>query len=177
MPDRQRPAIIAAPMTGRRTNGCWPGCWTMPRRCRSRRPVGRRRFSPAATRRPRVVCPAFDGLTAHKGEVSSWYSYREDHARSFVCRQDKRGNMVTWETVPLPENPAADRVTFVFAVGWATVRSRKTEGFVLEINGRETHPLRHRRCRQNGRSADKRVELRFEQAACGYRWINSASST
>jgi hypothetical protein len=69
--------------------------------------------------------------------------------------------MVTWETVLLPETPAADRVTFVFAGGLGYSSQPKTEGFVLEINGRETIRF-DMPAPAKWTSADNRVELRFE---------------
>jgi hypothetical protein len=109
---------------------------------------------------PDGCVPGFRRMTEHKGEVSSWYSYREDHARSFVCRQNNRGNRVTWETVPLPE-AVGDRVTFVFAGGLGYSSQPKTEGFALEINGREAIRF-DMPAPAKWTSADKRVELRFE---------------
>ena len=86
---------------------------------------------------PPGCLPGFRRLTAHKGEATTWYSYREDHTFNAVCRQNEIGNQVTWETVSLPEKYADDRVTFVFAGGLGFSSQPKTNGFALDINGKE----------------------------------------
>ena len=73
------------------------------------------------------------------------------------------------------QGAASDRVTFVFAGGLGYSSEPKTEGFVLEINGKET--LRFDLPEpKKWQSADKRVELRFDRAA-RFRSISSACST
>ena len=49
---------------------------------------------------PQGCFPGFRRLTTYKGEPTTWYSYREDHAFNAVCRQTEIGNRLTWETVP-----------------------------------------------------------------------------
>jgi len=111
---------------------------------------------------PEGCLAGFHRLLAKRGEPGTWYSYREDHARVNLCRQTKAGNMVTWETAPVPRDAVGDRVTFAFAGGLGYSSQPKTDGFVLEINGKEAlrfdMPIQER-----WESADKRVELRFEK--------------
>ena len=103
----------------------------------------------------------FRRLVANEGEDGTWYSFRDDNTRVILCRQNKPGNLVTWETAPVPKELSSDRVTFVFAGGLGFGSEPKTEGFVLEINGKEA--LRFDLPEpKTWQSADKRVELRFD---------------
>ncbi len=110
---------------------------------------------------PEGCLSGFGRLVGNEGEDASWFSFREDRARVLICRQNKPGNRITWETAPVPTDLPGDRVTFVFAGGLGFGSDPKTEGFALEINGAETlrfdlpEPA-------TWQSADKRVELRFE---------------
>ena len=103
----------------------------------------------------------FRRLVANEGLDSTWFSFREDNARVLLCRQDKPGNRVMWETAPVPKDLSANRVTLVFAGGLGFGSEPKTEGFVLEINGKDAlrfdlpEPA-------SWQSDDKQVELRFE---------------
>ncbi len=110
---------------------------------------------------PEGCLPGYRRLLANEGEDGTWYSYREDHARVFICRQTQAGNRITWETAPVTPEPAAESVTFVFAGGLGFSSEPKTEGFVLEINGQEMirfdMPAPDRWV-----SDDRQVELRFE---------------
>jgi hypothetical protein len=115
---------------------------------------------------PEGCLPGFRSLAAGKGisapEKSSWYSYRADAAPVFICRQDKKGNAVVWETVPYtPKAQPAERVTFVFAGGLGFSSEPATEGFVLEVNGKEALRFDIPGPKQ-WISADKRVDMRFE---------------
>jgi hypothetical protein len=115
---------------------------------------------------PEGCLPGFRCLAAGKGiaapEKSSWYSYRADAAPVFICRQDRVGNAVVWETVPyIPKAQPDERVTFVFAGGLGFSSEPQTEGFVLDVNGKEA--LRFDMpAAERWKSADGRVELRFE---------------
>ena len=109
----------------------------------------------------RCLSPKGDGAAGP--ERTSWYSYRADAAQVFICRQNKKGNAVAWETVPyIPKAQPEERVTFVFAGGLGFSSEPKTEGFVLDVNGKEAlrfdMPVAER-----WTSDDKRVELRFEK--------------
>lgn len=115
---------------------------------------------------PEGCLPGFRCLVANKGRVApektTWYSYREDTTPVFICRQNKKGNAVTWETVPYIPKPQPDeRVTFVFAGALGFSSEPKTEGFVLEVNGKEALRFDMPAPKQ-WTSADTRVELRFE---------------
>jgi hypothetical protein len=111
---------------------------------------------------PEGCLPGFRRLVANKGETSTWYSYRQDKAKSFVCRQNDAKHRIAWETVAVPADLAADRVTFAFAGALGYSSQPKTDGFVLEINGKDAvkfdMPVADR-----WQSDDKRVELRFEK--------------
>ena len=103
----------------------------------------------------------FRRIVANDGEDSVWYSFREDKAKTLVCRQNKPGNRVAWETAPVQDKPASECITFVFAGGLGFSSEPKTEGFALEINGKET--LRFDLPEpKTWKSADRRVELRFD---------------
>jgi hypothetical protein len=110
---------------------------------------------------PEGCLPGFRRLVANEGEEAAWHSIREDNARVLICRQNKPGNRVTWETASVSEERAGDRVTFVFAGVLGYGSEPKTEGFALDINGKEA--LRFDLPEpKTWQSADKRVELRFE---------------
>ena len=117
---------------------------------------------------PRVVSVAPDGcipgfrrLVANEGEDGIWHSFREDNTRVLVCRQTKPGNRIAWETAPVPDKQASERVTFVFAGGMGFNSELKTAGFALDLNGKEVirFDLPEPKAWQ---SADKRVKLRFD---------------
>ena len=59
----------------------------------------------------------FQRLLLNQGEESVWYSYREDNAKTCVCRQTGPGNLVQWETAAVPADSKQSSVTFVFAGG------------------------------------------------------------
>jgi hypothetical protein len=110
---------------------------------------------------PEGCLPGFRRLISNEGEDDAWLSYREDSARVLICRQTKPGNRVTWETASVPKEPASDSVTFVFAGGLGFASEPKSDGFALEINGKET--LRFDLPGpKTWQSADQRVELRFD---------------
>jgi len=116
---------------------------------------------------PQGCLPGFRRIVADKDvaavpETASWYSYRAEAAPVFICRQDKKGNAVVWETAPyLPGEKPDGRVTFAFAGGLGFRSEPETEGFVLEVNGKGV--LRFDMpAAERWTSDDKRVELRFE---------------
>jgi hypothetical protein len=117
-------------------------------------------FLKVAEAAPDGCLPGFRRLVANQGETASWYSDREDSATTFVCRQDAVGHAVSWETPPLKNLPAGDRVTIVFAGGLGFASEPKTAGFALDINGHEAIrfdlPEPHQ-----WRSSDQRIELNF----------------
>jgi len=115
---------------------------------------------------PEGCLPGFSRLAAMKGggipDKATWYSYRSDAASVYICRQDKIGNDVVWETVPYtPEAQPRERVTFVFAGGLGFSSEPATEGFALDVNGTEALRFDMPAPKQ-WVSADKRVEMRFE---------------
>ena len=120
---------------------------------------------------PEGCLPGFRRLLSNEGEESTWYSYREDGARVIVCRQSQPGHRVTWQTAVVPKDEKADRVTFAFAGGLGYSVQPKTEGFVLEINGRDA--LRFDLPEpKTWTSADKRVELRLDaRRVIGPDWL------
>jgi hypothetical protein len=103
----------------------------------------------------------FRRVLANEGEDSVWYSHREDLARILVCRQTRPGNRLLWETPPVPQAVAGERVTLAFAGGLGYATEPPSKGFVLELNGQDAvafdlpEPTRWE-------SADKAIELRFE---------------
>jgi hypothetical protein len=110
---------------------------------------------------PSDCLPGFQRLVSNHGETSQSYSYRGDSDRQFICRQDRIGNRITWETSPVPPKSANDFATFVFAGGLGYASEPKTAGFVLEINGKDV--LHFDLPEPNiWQSDDKRVELQFE---------------
>lgn len=117
-------------------------------------------FLSVAYAAPEGCLPGFDRLTANDGEVSTGPSYRENRAQMFICRQNNVGNLIAWETPPLPRKQAEERVTFVFAGGLGYGAQPTTDGFALEINGKEA--LRFDvSTPEHWKSADERVDLKL----------------
>jgi hypothetical protein len=110
---------------------------------------------------PDGCLPGFRRLVYNEGEDGTWYSYREDGARVLVCRQTQPGHRVAWDTAALPADCRGDRVTFTFAGGLGYGTEPKSEGFVLEINGKEALRFDLPEPR-TWTSADKRIELRLD---------------
>jgi hypothetical protein len=79
----------------------------------------------------------------------------------FICRQNKRGNSIAWETPALPRKPWAGFVTFVFAGALGYGAQPKTEGFALDVNGKEMLHFDVPASERWG-SPDKRLELRLD---------------
>lgn len=110
---------------------------------------------------PEGTLPGYRRIVDNQGEDTTWYSFRDDGTRVLVCRQNRPGNKVAWETAPLPTGLASDLVTFVFAGSLGFGSEPKTEGFALDINGREA--LRFDLPEPTTwQSEDGRVTLRFE---------------
>jgi hypothetical protein len=99
-------------------------------------------------------------LLVNQGEDGYYPSYREENARLFICRQTKPGTLIAWETAPVPKSFPGDQLTFVFAGGLGFSSEPKTEGFVLEIDGRDA--LRFDLPAGTWQNADKRVVLRLD---------------
>ena len=70
-----------------------------------------------------------------EGEETSYITYREQNGKGYCCRQTKEGNLIEWQTEPVPENFAEDSARFVFAggLGWAEEPDRG--GFDFWVNG------------------------------------------
>jgi len=106
-------------------------------------------------------CRLATGKDVTMPEKATWYSYRADAAPVFICRQNKEGNAVAWETVQYSPNAQEDgRVTFVFAGALGFSSEPKTDGFVLEINDNALIPF-DMPAPERWVSGDGRVELRF----------------
>ena len=76
-------------------------------------------------------------------EPGIWYTYHGDDAMQYVCRQDKIGNLLEWETAKVTmtelesanETNADNRCTFVFAGGMGYATEPQTDGFELLLDG------------------------------------------
>ena len=109
---------------------------------------------------PEGSVPGFQTLLSKGSEEDTWHSYREDTATVFLCRQNKPGNRVAWETCPVPQG-TSDRVTFAFAGALGFRMEPKTDGFILAVQGKELLRFDLPEPRR-WTSADKQAELRFE---------------
>ena len=105
--------------------------------------------------------PGFQRLSLNEGEDGTWYSYREDNAKTYICRQTVPGNLVQWETAAVPAAGKPSAVTFVFAGGLGYSSQPKTAGFVLLVNGRETARFDLADRATKWCSTDRKVEIRF----------------
>ncbi|MCY2954443.1 MAG: hypothetical protein NTU53_21140 [Planctomycetota bacterium] len=77
----------------------------------------------------------FRAMVSKESEEGEWFSYREDRAKAYICRQTRPGNSVEWETDVVPLETKGASVTFRFAGGLGYSSQPKTEGFVLVVNG------------------------------------------
>lgn len=95
------------------------------------------------------------------GETGRWHTHREDNVTLYVCRQDKPGNVVEWQTAPVPADWDAPSVTFVFAggLGWRT--QPRSAGHVLLLDGKEVVRFDLARRPTTWTGADKKTALRF----------------
>ena len=115
-------------------------------------------FLTAAARR----ISGFQRLLTNEGADSEKMSYREDKAPIHLCQQTKPGNLVAWETAPVPADLSDDSVTFVFAGGLGVMADKGGDGLALEIGDREALKFDSSWCPPEGwQSTDKRVTLRF----------------
>ena len=78
---------------------------------------------------PEGCLPGFGRVIFNDGESMTGSSYRENDAPMFICRQNKVGNFIAWQTLPLPKKLSADHVTFVFAGALGYGTQPKTDGF------------------------------------------------
>lgn len=78
-----------------------------------------------------------DGGGHRDGGLSYGRSYKEENALRFMCRQDSPGKKIEWETDVIPEKTNQKKVTLIFAGGLGNVKDPKTDGFMLEMNGKE----------------------------------------
>jgi hypothetical protein len=83
---------------------------------------------------PEGMTLGYRRVISEKSEGEMWYSYRRDSERVFICRQDKQGNFLEWETDAV--NSSDDTVTFLFAGGLGYATEPKTEGFELTFDGK-----------------------------------------
>jgi len=89
---------------------------------------------------PELRGPFLEGfakLLRNEGEEGRWFSYREQNAVNYVCRQTGEGHLVEWETAPVPEAFDGDGVTFVFAGGLGWISQPETGGCTFNVNGED----------------------------------------
>ncbi|MGB2820686.1 MAG: hypothetical protein WBF17_06865, partial [Phycisphaerae bacterium] len=105
----------------------------------------------------------FRRLVRNEGETGKWHSYREDNVTQPTCRQTKVGNLVEWETAPLPTDWKGRHATFVFAGGLGWKSQPRTKGFAFLLDGRDVlrFDLAPAGYAAPWTSADKKVSLRF----------------
>jgi hypothetical protein len=85
----------------------------------------------------------FRTLVGKDAEEGVWYSYREDSAKTLICRQTRPGQLVEWETDLVPLDWKRPAVTFRFAGGLGYVSQPKTDGFALRVNGKDVLRFDH----------------------------------
>jgi len=103
----------------------------------------------------------FQKLVRNEGEDGTWHSFREDNARSYVCRQTAPGHLIEWETAPVPADTPGKAATFVFAGGLGWVSQPKTPGFTFLVNGQPALDFDVTQDRAAWKSKDGRVALLF----------------
>jgi beta-galactosidase len=86
---------------------------------------------------PGPYCRGFCKLIGTPAETGTWFSYYDDNAKVYICRQTRLDDLLQWQTETLPAEIGRPKVTFRFAGGLGYVSQPKTEGFVLLVNGRE----------------------------------------
>lgn len=103
----------------------------------------------------------YQKMVRNEGEEGVWYSYREDNVKMPICRQTQPGHLLEWETAVVPSDQKDERVAFTFAGGLGYRSEPKTAGFAFLVNGQEQLRFDLPEQTNRWRSADGRVELRF----------------
>ena len=106
----------------------------------------------------RAAVEGFSALVENDGDSDEWYNYRGEIVRNYHLRQTKRDARLEWETSNVGSHLPEDRVYFVF-LGAMGYRSQPvTDGFALEVDGRQrlrfdiTRDLTHWQSNEDGTS-------------------------
>lgn len=75
-------------------------------------------------------------------EAMQWNAFYDmsGGALQWICRQNNVGNEISWQTA-VPKKNVDGNVTFVFAGSMGYATQPATEGFVLQLNGRDLVPF------------------------------------
>ena len=79
----------------------------------------------------------YEKLLKMEGEETVYITYREQRAKGYSCRQTKEGNLIEWQTEPVPDNFTENTARFVFAGGLGWVEEPDRGGFDFWINGKK----------------------------------------
>jgi beta-galactosidase len=104
--------------------------------------------------------PGFERVV-QSSEKGMWHSHREDNVALHICRQDKVGNLVEWDTAAIPAEPREPTVTLAFAGGLGWRSQPPAEGFALLLDGKEVLRFGFADTPATWRSPDKKVTLQF----------------
>lgn len=121
----------------------------------------------------------FTRVVKCEAEKFAWHTALEDNVESYLCRQTKPGNLITWETAPVPKE-ASGEVSFVFAGGLGWKSEPDAGGYTLLVNDKPALDFNFTMAAQSWKSPDGRIELRFrptrllQDDALGYFYVRLA---
>jgi len=79
----------------------------------------------------------YKNLLRMEGEEVIYLTYLEQNAIGYYCRQTKEGNLIEWQTAPVPEDVDDQKVSFVFAGGLGWAEEPDGGGFDFWVNGKD----------------------------------------
>ena len=121
----------------------------------------------------------FTRVVRNDAEKSSWHTALEDNVEVYLCRQTKPGNLIAWETAPVPTETSGE-VSFVFAGGLGWKSEPESDGFTFLVNDQPVLDFDFVMEAKSWRSSDGKVELRFrptrlmQDDAFGYFYVRLA---
>jgi hypothetical protein len=102
----------------------------------------------------------FARIVTNEAETVLWHTALEDNVEGFVCRQTRPGNLITWETAPVPTE-ISTQIAFVFAGGLGWKSEPEAGGYVFLVNGKPALDFNFTMEAKSWSSSDGKIELRF----------------
>lgn len=102
----------------------------------------------------------FMRVVTNEAEKASWHTALEDNVECYFCRQTKPGNLIDWETGPVPKETAGV-VSFVFAGGLGWQSEPDAGGFTFLVNDQPVLDFNFSMEAKTWKSSDGKVALQF----------------
>ncbi len=121
----------------------------------------RKRVAQVGRADPATCVSGFAKVLEHTEAPGTWYSYREDKARSYTVRQTDGRQKLRWTTAPVPKDWSRDTVTFVWAggIGWRTEPGGGH--FSLHLDGRAVLDFPFVQETTTWKSGDGTIQFRY----------------